>query len=34
MNLLAIIGGSGFTRMPELRIERREVVGREKSTCF
>jgi 5'-deoxy-5'-methylthioadenosine phosphorylase len=26
MNPLAIIGGSGFTRMPELRIERREVV--------
>jgi 5'-deoxy-5'-methylthioadenosine phosphorylase len=26
MSLLAIIGGSGFTRMPELRIERREVV--------
>jgi len=26
VSLLAIIGGSGFTRMPELRIERREVV--------
>lgn len=26
MTLLAVIGGSGFTRMPELKITRREVV--------
>lgn len=26
MSLLAIVGGSGFTRVPELEIERREVV--------